>query len=55
MLGANGAGKSTVLRVVAGKHLVNAKKLTQMDENDLKTKALEWGAKIKAHHEKPKE
>ena len=40
---------------VAGKHLVNAKKLTQMDENDLKTMALEWGAKIKAHHEKPKE
>jgi len=37
---------------VAGKQLVKAKTLTQMDESMLKASALEWGAKIKAHHDK---
>jgi len=39
---------------VAGKQLVQAKKLTTLDEAALKAKALDWGAKIKANHDKPK-
>jgi hypothetical protein len=39
---------------VAGKQLLQAKKLTTLDECSLKAKALDWNAKIKAFHEKPK-